>query len=147
MKDQFHIQWHITNLCNLRCRHCYQDDFSVRDDLDGPGLRKVADAILAAAQAWNRTLLIHLTGGEPLLKEELFPLLDHLGRQPEVDELGLITNGLCLDRRMVSRLAAIPKLRKIKISLDGAEPEINDAIRQRGTFEKKSNKVSTTSLH
>ncbi|MDP2968527.1 MAG: hypothetical protein Q8P64_04890, partial [Deltaproteobacteria bacterium] len=28
MKDTFHIQWHITNLCNLRCQHCYQDDFS-----------------------------------------------------------------------------------------------------------------------
>jgi radical SAM protein with 4Fe4S-binding SPASM domain len=136
MSDPFCIQWHITNLCNLRCRHCYQDDFSARDDLDGSGLRKVADTILAAARSWNRTLLIHLTGGEPLLKEELFPLFEHLDRQPEVEELGLITNGLCLDRRMVSRLAAIPKLRKIKISLDGAESDINDTIRQQGTFKK-----------
>ena len=26
--DKFIIQWHITHLCNLRCIHCYQEDYN-----------------------------------------------------------------------------------------------------------------------
>ena len=48
MKDPFYIQWHITNFCNLRCKHCYQDDFSKKSDLDGAGLKAISDNILTA---------------------------------------------------------------------------------------------------
>ena len=136
MKDSFHFQWHITNSCNLRCRHCYQEDFSKREDLDWSGLKKISDNILATMQEWDKKACIHLTGGEPLLKPELFLLLDELNQKPVVEELGIITNGLLIDREVVRRLSAFSKLKKIKISLDGADAEINDAIRQKGTFEK-----------
>ena len=136
MAGSFHIQWHITNLCNLRCRHCYQDDFSRTRDLDWTGLQKVAENVSATLQAWNKKASIHLTGGEPLLKPELFLLLDDLNRNPWVEELGLITNGLPLDSRTIETLSTFPKLKKLKISLDGAKPETHDAIRQRGAFEK-----------
>ena len=136
MERQFYIQWHITNLCNLRCRHCYQDDFSKKNDLDWAGLKKVCDNLLNTMKVWDKTACIHLTGGEPLLKPELFPLLNHLNQQSMVEELGIITNGLPIDREMMRRLSDFPKLKKIKISLDGADAETNDSIRQQGTFEK-----------
>jgi radical SAM protein with 4Fe4S-binding SPASM domain len=53
-----------------------------------------------------------------------------------VEELGIITNGLAIDREMMRRLSGFSKLKKIKISLDGADAETNDSIRQKGTFEK-----------
>ncbi len=136
MKDSFFIQWHITNLCNLRCKHCYQEDFSKRNDLDWAGLKKISDNILATLEEWDKTTCIHLTGGEPLLKPELFPLLNYLDRSPLVEELGIITNGLSFDREWVERLSTFSKLKKIKISLDGADAETNDSIRQERTFEK-----------
>jgi len=136
MEKQFYIQWHITNLCNLRCQHCYQDDFSKKSDLDWSGLKKVSDNLLATMREWGKTACIHLTGGEPLLRPELFPLLDDLDRQPTVEELGIITNGLLIDQEMKKRLSHFSKLRKIKISLDGGNAETNDAIRQKGAFEK-----------
>jgi radical SAM protein with 4Fe4S-binding SPASM domain len=136
MNEPFYIQWHITNICNLRCQHCYQDDFSRTHDLGWSGLKEVSDTILDAMESWDRTACIHLTGGEPLLKPELFPLLHYLDRQPRVEELGLITNGLCIDREMVKRLSSFSKLTKIKVSLDGADAETNDAIRGKGVFEK-----------
>ncbi|MDI6762614.1 MAG: radical SAM protein [Thermodesulfobacteriota bacterium] len=136
MKEQFHIQWHITNLCNLQCQHCYQEDFSREKDLDWPGLQKVSDNILASIKEWDQTACIHLTGGEPLLKPELFPLLRYLDQSPLIDELGIITNGLLFDQELVKRLSAFSKLKKIKISLDGADAETNDSIRQEGTFKK-----------
>jgi radical SAM protein with 4Fe4S-binding SPASM domain len=136
MKDPFYIQWHITHLCNLRCNHCYQEDFSKNDDLDEPGLKKISDNILSTLREWDKTACIHLTGGEPLLKGELFPLLSHLDQEHIVEELGIITNGLLFDREVVKRLSAFPKLKKIKISLEGADAEINDSIRSQGSFEK-----------
>jgi radical SAM protein with 4Fe4S-binding SPASM domain len=136
MAEPFYVQWHITNLCNLRCQHCYQDDFSRNGDLDGAGLKKVSDHLLTTLREWNRTACIHLTGGEPLLKPEIFPLLDDLNRRSEVEDLGLITNGLCLSQAVLKRLSAFRKLTKLKISLDGATAELNDSIRQEGAFEK-----------
>lgn len=136
MKEQFYIQWHITNDCNLRCQHCYQDDFSRDHDLEWPELRRVCENILETMVTWDRTACIHLTGGEPLLKSELYPLLDYLDRTPAVEELGLITNGLCIDRESVKRLSGFSKLRQIKVSLDGADADVNDSIRRKGVFEK-----------
>jgi len=136
MEERFFIQWHITNLCNLRCQHCYQDDFSKKNDLDWKGLEKVCDHLLQTMEQWGKTACIHLTGGEPLLKPDLFPLLLHLDEHSMVDGLGIITNGLSIDREMVRRLSDFPKLRKIKISLDGGDAETNDSIRQKGAFDK-----------
>jgi radical SAM protein with 4Fe4S-binding SPASM domain len=136
MKEQFYIQWHITNLCNLRCKHCYQDDFSKKSDLDWAGLKKVSDNLLNTMREWDKTACIHLTGGEPLLKPELFPLLNDLDQQSMIEELGIITNGFPIDREMIRKLSDFSKLKKIKISLDGGDAETNDSIRQKGTFDK-----------
>lgn len=134
VKEEFFIQWHITNLCNLRCQHCYQDDFSKEKDLDWTGLKEVADNILATLKEWGQTACIHLTGGEPLLRPELFPLLEYLDQSPLIDELGIITNGLIFDQNVVKNLSDFRKLKKIKISLDGADAETNDSIRGEKTF-------------
>lgn len=136
MKEQFYIQWHITNYCNLRCQHCYQDDFSKDHDLDWSGLKKISENILETVEDWDKMACIHLTGGEPLLKPEVFPLLGCLDQKPVVEELGLITNGLCIDREVMKRLSEFSKLNKIKISLDGADAETNDSIRRKGVFEE-----------
>jgi radical SAM protein with 4Fe4S-binding SPASM domain len=141
MKDPFYIQWHITNLCNLRCKHCYQDDFSKKSDLDWAGLKKICDILHNTMKIWDKTACIHLTGGEPLLKPELFPLLGHLNQQSTVEELGIITNGLPIDREMVKRLSGFSKLKKIKISLDGGDAGMNDSIRQKGAFDQVINNL------
>jgi len=136
MEEQFYIQWHVTNLCNLRCKHCYQDDFSRKSDLDWAGLKKICGNLLDTMREWGKTACIHLTGGEPLLKPDLFPLLARLDRHPMVKELGIITNGLAIDQEMMKRLSAFSKLEKIKISLDGGDAETNDSVRQKGAFHK-----------
>jgi radical SAM protein with 4Fe4S-binding SPASM domain len=142
MEDPFHIQWHITNLCNFRCQHCYQDDFSKRDDLDWAGIKKISDNILTTIKEWDKTVCIHLTGGEPLLKQELFPLLEVLDQQSVVEELGIITNGLLINEEIVKKLSVFSKLMKIKISLDGADAQTNDSIRQERTFGKVVKNIS-----
>jgi radical SAM protein with 4Fe4S-binding SPASM domain len=91
---------------------------------------------------WDRKACIHITGGEPLLKPELLPLLDHLNQQSVVEEIGIITNGILVNREKMRRLSDFPKLKRIKISLDGADAETNDAIRSKGAFEKVTQNIS-----
>jgi radical SAM protein with 4Fe4S-binding SPASM domain len=134
--ENFFVQWHITNSCNLRCQHCYQDDFSKDRDLPFSELQKISANLLTTIGEWKRKACIHLTGGEPLLKPEIFPLLEYLDQSTVVEELGIITNGLILDQAMLARLAEFPKLRKIKISLDGPDAVMNDSIRPVGTFHR-----------
>ncbi len=135
MDSTFYVQWHITDSCNLRCRHCYQDEVPNHRELDWAGLESVCDRLLPTFVEWHRGACIHLTGGEPLIKAELFPLLEHLDRQDIVEELGIITNGIFLDDEKTGRLADIGKLKTIKISLDGGDQETNDAIRSTGSFQ------------
>lgn len=136
MREPFYIQWHITDFCNLRCLHCYQEDFSKKRDLDEKGLEIVSENLFSTLGKWGRRACIHLTGGEPFLKPELFSLLRHLEMHPEVEELGIITNGLFLNEEIIKKLTSFSKLKRIKISLDGASPETNDSIRGRGIFSK-----------
>lgn len=132
----FYIQWHITNHCNLRCRHCYQEIFSSQADLDWPGLKQVADNLLRSLREKKQSACLNLTGGEPLLKPELWSLLEYLTQQPEMIELGIITNGLLLNEEMAAKISLYPKLHQLKISLDGPDPKTNDSLRGPGIFQK-----------
>ncbi len=134
--NKLYFQWHITDVCNFRCRHCYQDKFSNSSELDGKGLKSVADRIVEAARSQNGKAVISITGGEPFLKKELFELLAYLDKQEEVAQLIIITNGSLITRQVIKELKRIKKLSQIKISLEGATAFSNDAVRSAGSFEK-----------
>lgn len=136
MSNSFYFQWHITDQCNLRCRHCYQDNFSTKKDLTWPGLKTVCDNIFDALRAWRKNSLITLTGGEPLMKKELIQLLGYLNSSKEVKELNIISNITLLDNNTIKELNKFKKLKRIKFSLEGVTPQVNDSIRGKGTFNK-----------
>ncbi|MCM8800068.1 MAG: radical SAM protein [Candidatus Omnitrophica bacterium] len=139
--DRIYFQWHITNICNFRCRHCYQDIFDDREDLDWQGLKRTATSIIQTAHRQNKKLIISITGGEPLLKKEFFILLDYLQSEPEIEKLIIITNGSLLNSDVLERLKRYNKINEIKLSLEGASPSTNDRIRGRGSFVKVLEKI------
>lgn len=126
------FQWHVTNRCNLRCRHCYQDTFKDEEDV----LFTVTQRLLEGLTQLGRPSVLNITGGEPLLLgEKLFRLFELLDRHPAVLELMCITNGLFFSEETVKTLVTFRKLTTVKISLEGME-ETNDAIRGRGVFRR-----------
>jgi len=131
----FHIQWHITDRCNLRCIDCYQEKYTRETELPFDKLMQICKNLGCAMKKWNKHLTINLTGGEPLLKNDIWELVDYLNRADYVDEIGLITNGTIIDKYIHS-LKEYKKLKTIYISLDGTTPEINDDVRGNGTFRK-----------
>ena len=64
------LQWHITHRCNLRCVHCYQDDYAAimpREELFA-----ALEEYAAFLETHSFRGQINLTGGEPLLHPD-FP--------------------------------------------------------------------------
>lgn len=132
-QKSFYVQWHLLDRCNLRCHHCYQDDFSAKSELTWPELQLILDNLLNTMRIWQAKLEVALTGGEPFLKKELKLLLETLNASPEVKEISIITNGLILPE-WLDELKKWKKFKELRISLDGVRAETNDAIRGPGTF-------------
>ena len=129
-----YIQWHITDACNLRCTHCYQEGYSVKTGFGLEGLKKTADAIAAAAKKLRTKAVINLTGGEPFLKNELIPLCEYLNSLKEIKEFIIISNGIPITDHKLFALERFKKLYEIKVSLEGASAAVNDSIRGKGSF-------------
>lgn len=134
--QNFYFQWHITNKCNLRCSHCYQESYTDQSDLSLEELKETADKIFSTMAKWQKKGDISITGGEPFLKKELFPLLSYLDNSDKISRLDVLCNGILITDEIASKLKKIKKLQNVQISLDGATPEIHDQIRGPGTFEK-----------
>ncbi len=127
------MQWHLLDRCNLRCQHCYQDDFSARRELSWEQIRRVAENLLATMKKWGTKLEVALTGGEPFLKKELPELIKLLDSSPSVAEISIITNGLVLPS-WVKDLKSVTKFKTFKISVDGTSSRTNDGLRGEGAL-------------
>ncbi len=138
----FLIQWHLTERCNLRCSHCYQtgacgpelDLSEVRDALD-----EIAEMFDAWADSYSLSLApsFNITGGEPLLREDLFPVLDALGKRGY--PVFLLTNGTLVDRQK-ARLLNEAGVRGVQVSIEGCD-EVHDSIRGPGSFDRATDGV------
>jgi MoaA/NifB/PqqE/SkfB family radical SAM enzyme len=131
MKQSFHIQWHITEICNFDCLHCYKEPF--RKELGIEQLKLVADRIIEFMDKNNLELTISITGGEPFLKPEVYDIAEYVDKFDCVKEINFITNGSIIPEE--KKLKFLSKLNKIYISLESVEPKINDFIRGEGSFE------------
>jgi len=133
---EFYIQWHIMERCNLRCIHCYQDNFS-SPDMPDKKILEIAKIIDKTLSMWQQKGRISLTGGEPFLRADLLiNLLDFFESSNNVYWVAILTNGTLITEKYAEQLKRYKKLREVQISLDGATAESNDAIRGKGTFNK-----------
>ena len=135
-KSVFGFQWHITDRCNLRCTHCYQETYSAASELDLDGLKQIADEICLTLSKWNKSGDIAITGGEPLVKTEMFPLMRYLESADDVTSIDILTNGTLINNEVIEEIKGFKKIRCVQVSLDGASSTTNDAIRGEGVFNK-----------
>ena len=117
------IAWELTRACNLACRHCRASALSCAPP--GELTTQEALALLDDIASFAQPTII-LTGGEPLLRADLFDIARHttaLGLRPVV-----ATNGSLLDADTARRLVETG-VRRISVSLDGADAAHHDALR------------------
>jgi MoaA/NifB/PqqE/SkfB family radical SAM enzyme len=137
--DSFGFQWHVTDRCPGKCRHCYQNRFDGGTELSLDALKGIADDIMESLAGVPVT--INVTGGEPLLYPGLFGLMEHLSSFDNLEELNIITATYGMDLSVIEKLKSIPKLTSVKVSLESDDPSINDDIRGRGYFDMASRNI------
>ncbi|MFW6061807.1 MAG: radical SAM protein [Planctomycetota bacterium] len=117
------IAWELTRSCMLACKHCraaahnepYPGELDTRECL------RLVDNIASFAKP-----ILILTGGEPMLREDIYEIASHASRKGL--RVVMAPCGLLLDDEAVRRIRAAG-ISAISISLDGATADSHDAFR------------------
>lgn len=124
------VAWELTRSCNLSCAHCrssstgatYEDELSTEECL------KLIDSLAEA----GRPVLI-LSGGEPLLRPDLFEIASYAVGKGFRVVMG--TNGTLVTEDIAANLKAVP-ISRVAVSLDFPTPELQDEFRGKaGAFQ------------
>ena len=122
------VLFELTHRCNLRCFHCYVIA-DKRPELDTHEVRGVLDQLAEAG-----TLFITFTGGEIMLRQDLFEVLEHA--RDRHFAIRLFTNGTLIDEEAADRIARIKPV-DVGVSVYGPTAEIHEAVtKARGSFDK-----------
>src|SRR3989344_3209647 len=130
------IQWDSTNDCNLRCKHCYhnregeehathkQEESKLMNYNEVQGMiNDLADT----AKRWNFKPQFNISGGEPLMREDLMQILEYT-KSLNV-ETRLLTNGTLLNEKNCNDIYA-RGVERLQVSLDGNK-EMHNKIRKK----------------
>ena len=134
--ENFYFQWHITDKCNLRCSHCYQDNFTDSSDMSLKELKDISKKLFNTLSKWKKKGDISFTGGEPFIRKDIFSFLEYLDSSDEISCFDILSNGTMITNEIAEMLKNFAKLKCIQVSLDGAFSETHDGIRGPGTFKK-----------
>ncbi|MEW6228115.1 MAG: radical SAM protein [Bacillota bacterium] len=118
----------VTDRCNLACPTCY---FRAKGSpgLDPLSTGEVCDVLDALTRARPRSLVV--SGGEPLLREDIGDILDFACVRFE--DVVLLTNGTLIEEKEARRIAEAGV--KVQVSVESDDAAIHDAVRGRGSFE------------
>lgn len=78
MKQYFSFQWHITDECDQRCKHCYifsEDTCKHLDSMTWEQMRDTFYNCLDFCQVYDRLPYFYITGGDPILHPDFWKLL------------------------------------------------------------------------
>lgn len=119
----------VTNRCNLKCIHCYKTAGNpLPEELSTKEWVSVIDELSKLG-----VLTLAITGGEPLLREDIAEILKHAAKN--VVGVTVFTNGTVITEEMVDVLKGVTP-EKIMISLDGASKTTHERIRGKNTFDR-----------
>lgn len=130
------VDWEITSRCNMNCIHCNVKGYDKPEELTTEQMMSIIDMLYEA-----KVFEVSVGGGEPLLRPDVYDLLEYLAYKDLFP--GLLSNGLLLDDIAIEKLERIG-LKKIQVSIDGASAETYESIRGiRGSFKKVVERIKT----
>ena len=125
----FTLQWHITQTCDLHCKHCY--DRSDRSELDFGRALAILDELHGFCRKKHVKGRISFSGGNPLL----YPHFDDLYRAAAEQGFDVSILGNPSPRGRLEKITAIQRPDFFQVSLEGLQQH-NDTIRGPGHFER-----------
>jgi len=147
VKDRFgkevdNLRLAVTGRCNLACFFCHHEGYTPNICSAGAGkemspgeIRTVVE--VAAGQGINR---VKLTGGEPLLREDLGQIIKEVGAVAGIGEVSLVTNGVLLEERV----GDLEGVSRINVSIHTTQPNIYRKITGRDLHGKVLKGIEAT---
>ncbi len=133
MNNEFILQFHISDQCNLRCKHCYQENYNSKQ-LKYEEIIKILDQYKEFLIEKNIKGHINLTGGEPLSNPNFFEILNYIDNNKEYYSFAILTNGTLITDKIAEKISKY-KPQYVQISIDG-DKKTHEKIRGKGTLEK-----------
>lgn len=114
-----YIRISITDRCNLRCKYCVNENFPYVPHAEILRYEEIVRFVKACAELG--VTKVRLTGGEPLIKQDIEFLLAEIKALEGIEDISLTTNGVFLSEK-IGRLKEAG-LTRVNISLDSLKPE------------------------
>lgn len=133
MVNQFVLQWHLSEACNLKCLHCYQEKHQPIQ-LSYSQLLSILEQYRELLKKLNVKGHINLTGGEPLCSPHFYKILDELKKDEQLYSFSILTNGTLITDDVAQKISQYDP-EYVQISLEGGK-KTNDYIRGKGVYRK-----------
>ena len=134
MKQYFSFQWHITDDCDQRCKHCYIFSENTCKHLDSMSWEQMQETFyncLDFCEVHDRLPYFYITGGDPILHPDFWQLLELL-KQHDIP-FTILGNPFHLNDAVCQRLKSYG-CEKYQLSIDGLR-ETHDWFRKPGSFD------------
>jgi len=118
------VAWELTRGCNLACVHCRAS--AERGPYPGELTTEECFRVMDEIDSINKPVII-LTGGEPLLRKDIFNLARYGSNKGF--RMVMATNGTLITEEIVDKMKS-SGIQRISISLDGPHAETHDAFRR-----------------
>jgi cyclic pyranopterin phosphate synthase len=134
----------VTDRCNFRCQYC----------MPAEGLPWLERSALLSYEEIERLVRllsamgvhdVRLTGGEPLVRRELWRLVERLSAIEDVHDLSLTTNGYLLARQVDDLVRA--GLRRVNVSLDALAPDRFFQLTRRDSLQQVLDGLAAAERH
>ena len=134
-KPKLHnLFWETTLRCNAHCKHCGSragENINLKDELTTEEITNALKNI--ASKCDTNEILLNITGGEPLIREDLFDVMKlakELGYR-----WGMTTNGMLITDDIIKKMKET-EMDSISVSLDGLENSHDEFRGVKGSYSK-----------
>ncbi len=137
----FSFQWHITDNCDQRCKHCYifsGSNLHVPLSMSVTDIKTVFENCINFCETFGRIPYFYITGGDPILHPYFWKLLETFNANNI--SFSILGNPFHIDDYVCERLKALG-CEKYQLSIDGMR-STHDFFRKPGSFDETLSKIS-----
>ena len=118
----------VTLMCNAKCEHCGSScgDIIQKDEITKDEIYKVLEDIKNAGLYAPESVMLNITGGEPLVRKDLFEIMAYANKLGY--PWGITTNGILINEDVVKKMKET-NMYSVSVSVDGLK-ETHESFRR-----------------
>ena len=128
-----YLRLSVTDRCNLRCIYCMpKEGIKLIDKRELLTFEEIIRVVKILSELGIKK--VRITGGEPLLRENILGLIDKINKLDAIEDISLTTNGTLLSRHLSGLYRA--GIKRLNISLDSLDPNKYKVITRGGEISR-----------